>query len=155
MRVMSMLVGLMALALIAGCGGGDDDESSDGDSTATAAATTSSGGSGSGGGDTVDVAAFSMPLPAGAVHENIRTDIGIQLFYPMDDYDEIVAFFEDWTDSEPETYERFDRTNPIGVGWVWLDDSTPQQRTIDVQQSLDAGSFGIVTWVQVADEKTP
>lgn len=152
-----MLVGVIALALIAGCGGGDDDdESSDGDSGATVAATTSSGGSGSGGGDTVEIEPFSMPLPPGVVHESSRTDIGVLLFYPADDYDEIVAFFDEWTDSELEEYERFEKEDVVGVGWVWLDDATPQNRTIDVIKDFDGrGNFGTVTWVLVADEKTP
>lgn len=130
MRLKWMLVSLVAVAVIAGCGGGNN-----------------AGG---------DIVPFTMPLPSDAVHENFRADTAIQLFYPAEDYDSIVAFFDDWTASEPETYERFDRTDPTGVGWVWLDDSTAQNRTIDIEKDFDGGNnFGIVTFVQVVDEKTP
>lgn len=159
MRFKWLAASLIAVAVIGGCGGGDGDGGDDsaaggGDTTATVEP---SGGSESDGrGEAIDVAPFTMPLPPGAVHENFRTEIGIQLFYPTDDYDDIIAFFEDWTEAEPEAYERFDRDEPIGVSWIWLDGATTQNRTIDVQKTLDGGNnFGSVTWVQIADEKTP
>jgi hypothetical protein len=151
-----MLVGVIALVLVAGCGGGDDDDGSSDDAAAGTAVATSSGGSGSDGGDTVEIEPFSMALPGGVIAEISRTDIGMQLYYPADDYDEVVKFFDDWTDAEPEEYERLEKSDVVGVGWVWLDGATTQNRTIDVIKDFDGGNnFGTVTWVLVADEKAP
>jgi len=156
MRLNWLWIPLLVAALIAGCGGGDDDEPSGGGSDPTAAATTASSGSGSGGGDTGEIAPFSMPLPPGAVRENFRSEIGIQLFYPAEDYDAIVAFFDAWTDAESDEYERFERADPAATNWVWLDGASTQNRSIDVIKDQDGGNnFGTVTFVQIADEKAP
>ena len=119
-RVVGLLVAL-AIVGVSGCGGDDDADSEPADVEATnpdtadtgdaadSGDTTDAGDAGdAGGGSDGDAAAdaagddFPIPAPDGVVLDalvdaGIQTDGQRQLYYPDDDVDRLVAFYDDWT----------------------------------------------------------
>lgn len=129
----ALAAALVTASALAGCGSGDDEpaapeagESAD-DGGAVDAGADDGGGSGGdsggddGGGDDPGAGGsdrpasvrddYPIPFPPGWVFD-ILGDIGMeetsgaQLLYPNDAYDEVVAFYDDWFESQPEEYGR-------------------------------------------------
>jgi hypothetical protein len=112
-----LIVGIVAVALLVSCGDGDDETSP------TAPATSGSVGTAgeADGGDTPAPAAGDLPTGAGedfpiAIPDGWVVDFhgrsgltvarAVQVYYPADDFDRIVAFYDDWTEGQPDEYTR-------------------------------------------------
>lgn len=114
-----MLVIIAAIALVlAGCGddSGDDAAPSEGGDAGTSDTGASNGGSDDTGADdagdggnvgSADDADISIPIAPGAVLD-VLADAGIpiagqrQLYYPVDQFDALVAFYDEYTSGEGE-----------------------------------------------------
>lgn len=122
-------VSLVLAMVIAGCGGSDEGAPT----TQGSGQTADNGGDGGGGGDdgtndggdTAPPAAsgdgpvgtdedFPVPVPAGweidiygeLAEQAGIVNSGVQVLYPADDFDSIIAFYDDWTTSQPAEYSR-------------------------------------------------
>lgn len=150
-------VGLLASLALLGCGGGDDDdagsdsatkESSSPDAGATAADTgtdadTDSAGSspavvveGDGASDDFPIAApDGVVLDANAA---VGLDMASQrhLLYPNDDFDRVVAFYDDWTSQNGE-WSRVDSEGKVFYQFA----STDEIRSITVSPDFDPGAM--------------
>jgi hypothetical protein len=102
---------LVVLVTVAtGCGGSGEDVAS----TAPSSDGSQTGDAGSAGGSGLpDSAADDIPVdvPDGweidLLGEIGMTDTtGVQLLYPADDFDRVVGFYDDWTESQDEEYIR-------------------------------------------------
>mgnify|MGYP003116649691 CR=1 FL=1 len=117
----------LALAPLAACSSGDDEPAADAD--VDAPATEDGGGAGdddggAGAADDQGSAArpgsdrpdsvrddYPVPFPSGW-ELDIQGDIGMtdassaQLLYPNDAYDDIVAFYDDWVEAQPDEFAR-------------------------------------------------
>jgi hypothetical protein len=96
----------LAISPLTGCRG--DDDAADAGETGPDGDGDSEGSSGaSSGGGSVDVGDFSIPAPDGLLLDALA-DAGIamdsqrQLFYENDDFDRIVAFYDEWTGQNGE-----------------------------------------------------
>ncbi len=116
------------MLLLAGCGDDDDDADASGDAADTEQVDAGDGGSdtgdddastGGGGGEPADLGDFPIPAPSDAT-EVTRTEaegtVAVTLSVPVDSFDEVVAFYEDWT-AESGSFQRIDAEGG-GVSWV-------------------------------------
>lgn len=132
------------MLLLAGCGDDDDDASSDADAADTEQVDTGDGASDTGGGEPVDLGDFPIPAPPGSA-EIDRTEaqgaVAVTLTVPVDSYDDVVAFYDDWTASGDGSYQRID-AEAGGVSWIGVD-SGDVPRTIVLSAPLegDAETF--------------
>lgn len=109
--LLAAFVALVAIAL-AGCGGSSDDdptstttESSNGSAGTDDSSNTSSSGETAG----VDLGTFSIPSPPGglSVTTNELDDLTAHLVtVPADQFDAVVAFYDDWTEASSDDYQR-------------------------------------------------
>jgi hypothetical protein len=127
---LTALATLILVTSLVACGGDDDDPGGDsnggsgGDPTANA---TSNSGSGSVGatpppssGDRPSGAGedFPVPIPDGWVID-VNGSIGlvvtnnIQVLYPLDRFESLVDFYDQWTADEPDEYVRIESDNGI------------------------------------------
>ncbi|MDJ0771199.1 MAG: hypothetical protein QNJ12_20595 [Ilumatobacter sp.] len=163
----------LALVGVAGCGGDDDDAGSDpadaeasgsdaggdggddstdaggdssggaGDSDDAGGAVDSSGSADTGGGD------FPIPAPDGLILDAL-VDAGIpmdsqrQLYYPNDDFDRLVAFYDDWISQNGE----WARTEVEGsVIYQSFDDDRIRQISITPDEDPGAQAEGPAIFV--------
>ncbi len=153
---------LAALSLLLGaCGGGDDTTSGDAAATVDDGGESAppdagdggeSGGSSDGGSDVADDD-FPIPRPDGLVLD-VLADSGIpspgqrQLYYDGDDFDRVVAFYDDWTAED----EGWTRNESAGIV-VFSGSDTERIRTISITPDHDPGAQadGPVTYVLLID----
>lgn len=140
------------LIVLAGCSSGDDTTSAEIDSETPAVDdTVDQGGDeqadeGDSGG-TLDLAQTTIPFPDGVTFELSRTESGLTLYYPPEDGDRIISFYDDWTSSEPDSYERAEPSED-GTLWTFVSESGEDLRIISVEQNFDGGqNFGTITFV--------
>lgn len=133
MRLTTKFAVLVVLAVVVGaCGSGDDggapttsEQGQESDATTDGGTGENSGGDDSPGAGALGESAlpasvpadFPIAIPAGwqiDYNEEIGLTVGsTRLFYGSEQYDEIVAFYEDWTASQPDEYQRIE--SDIGV----------------------------------------
>lgn len=126
-RRVALAAVVLAAALLAGCSSGDDEPAA-ADSTEPATSDAHSGGVASEGGDTDAGGRDAVVSPGSGRPESVREDYpvpfpagweidiqgeigmtntsGAQLLYPNDRYDDVVAFYDDWFESQPEEFAR-------------------------------------------------
>lgn len=122
--------------VVAGCGSGDE-------GAATTQATNQSvddggdddgdgGDEGEGGGDSAPSASgtafpegidedFLVPVPAGweidiyeeLAEQGVTVSAGVQVLYPNDDFDRIIAFYDDWTEQDSVDHVRSEAGDTI------------------------------------------
>ena len=124
----------LAALLLAGCGD-DDDASADTDAADTEQVDADDGasasgdddatsGGGGGGGEPADLGDFPIPAPPGST-EIARTEVegivAVTLSVPVDSYDDVVAFYDDWTAADADEYQRVGAESG-GVSWVRTSD---------------------------------
>ena len=163
-RVQTALA-LMALLASTGCGGDADDGGAA--ATTTPAATVNDGtvaATEPGGGDDADGATstdgsgdgadFSIPAPDGLVLDAL-VDAGLdipgqrQLYYPDEDFDRVVAFYDDWTGQEGE----WARTEVEGVVvYQQVDGEAIRIITITPDEDAGAQAPGPLTFVLLVGE---
>lgn len=140
MKPSKLLAVLFVLVLIAtACGGGDDNGSTanpDSDQT-SGNEETSDGGSDEGdggedGGDSAPSASgtafpegidedFLVPVPAGweidiyeeLAEQGVTLSGGVQVLYPNDDFDRIIAFYDEWTEQDTVDHVRSEVADTI------------------------------------------
>lgn len=150
---------LVALIVLAGCSSGGDGESADAASdTPTADDSDGDGGAdeGSDQGDgsadsspTSDLAETPIPFPDGVTFELARTEAGLSLYYPAEDADRLIAFYDEWTSAESDPYERLE-PSATSTSWSYVSESDATLRIIAIEQNFDGGgNFGTVTSVQL------
>lgn len=152
---------LAALTLLLGACGGDDDSASGDAATADdggdsgssdAGASAVVGDSGDRNSDAADDD-FPIPRPDGLVLDALA-DSGIpspgqrQLYYEADDFDRVVAFYDDWT-VEDGGWTRAESSGNV----VFSGSDTERVRTISITPDHDAGAQadGAVTYVLLID----
>ncbi len=155
----------LAILAVAGCGGDDDDaesepadveaSDSDGGDASDGASDANDDGIGSGGasddGGSADAggADFPIPAPDGLLLDAlVDAGIGIegqrQLYYPNDDFDRIVDFYDDWTDQNGE----WARTEVEGtVVYQSLDSDGIRQISVTPDEDPGAQAEGPATFV--------
>jgi hypothetical protein len=134
--------------LLAGCSGDDDDTSSE---PAPNEAADESGDGESGGGDTggdaPDLGDVPIPAPPGSVAA-LTTDTGeikvYSLTFDAGDLDAVIAFYDEWTSSQSDEYQRTD-AGAGGVSWVRTSGPADQGRIISVLAPLEGDSIGLAT----------
>ena len=169
-RTRQGMVGVLAaLALVAvvGCGGDDDDAGSDpagaeasgsdadgdgGDDSAESGGDSGgdAGGSSGDSGGSADAGGGDFPIPApdGMILDAL-VDAGIniagqrQLFYPNDDFDRLVAFYDDWTSQNGE----WARTEAAGTVVYQSFDGALRQISITPDEDPGAQADGPATFV--------
>jgi hypothetical protein len=134
------MIGATAAAAVllvgSGCSGDDDaasdaspadvDTGTDGEAGTDDADASSGGSGGSPAGDLPDSVRddFPVAIPEGWTVD-LNAEVGItgggaaHLLYPNDDFDRIVAFYEDWTDAQPDDYSRTDAPTENGEGVIF------------------------------------
>jgi hypothetical protein len=152
-RCLTAVLLIAAVSLVSACGGDSDDSSS----SPTAVATSTEGDSdgdggssdgdsssgGSGGGATVDLGDFPVPLPdwADAVTPNLSNELDVILFtVPLDQQEATVAFYADWTDSQPENYIRSDSASG-GVSFQGEVEAGEEKTIISILAPLEGDDF--------------
>jgi hypothetical protein len=149
------LLSVLAVLGLAACGG-DDDEGSDAAVSGADDADDVSTEAGSGGGDSVDAGGgdFAIPAPDGLVLDAL-VDSGLdmegqrQLYYDSDDFDRVVAFYEDWTSDNGE----WARAEAEGtVTFQGLDGDGIRSITISPDHDPGAQADGPVTFVLLVAE---
>ena len=121
-----LLSSVCCIAVTISCGGGD---APDGDVSgeATPSATVA-----------VEIPDFVIPAPPGAIRVPMHTENQLVLDYPVDDYARIVAFYDEWTGSQEQTFNRV-ASPEAGPGAMWTSDAGDVgQRSIVVALSEDA-----------------
>lgn len=158
---MVVAVGVLAALSLSACGG-DDAASPDTDPPATDVAADSgasdaadNGGPVASGDSSTDTAEddFPIPRPDGLVLDALA-DSGIaspgqrQLYYLADDFDRVVAFYDDWTAGD----DAWTRTESGGIV-VYSGIDTERIRTITITPDHDPGAQadGPVTYVLLID----
>lgn len=142
----------LALLLLAGCGDDDDGAADEAGGAGTEQVDTADVGgdadgdatTGGGGGEAADLGDFPIPAPPGAT-EITRTEaegtVAVTLSVPVDSYDDIVAFYEDWTASEGGSFQRID-AEAGGVSWVGVaSGDAPRSIVLSAPLEGDAETF--------------
>ena len=132
MTTTRLLAVLVALALVASaCGGDDGADTSDSDqATENTSSDNGSGASSPGGGFTTEDARaaavgagaeFPIPIPGGWLldqfaeleEQGATLSGGVALEYANDDFDELVAFYDEWTAAQPDEYVRGEEDDTV------------------------------------------
>lgn len=126
-----LLAVLLVLGLVVSACSSDPDGSAEQDSTATTGPDSGSSGDGDNGGSdqgSSDPGAtarpdsvsdeFDVAIPAGWTRDALgdigMTDTsGVQLIYELDRYDELVAFYDDWTSQQEDEYVRTESATDV------------------------------------------
>lgn len=136
-RRIVVLVAVVGFTVGAGCGG-DDDAETQPDATPTVT-TPSEPEPEDGTGDD-----FPIDAAPGFTASQRVDDGQLQLEYPADDLERVVAFYEDWTDDDDDTFERFDGDDG-SVGWRNDRPRGDGFRAISVAQFVVGSETGVVT----------
>ena len=142
LRGVAALLGLV-IVVGAACSGGDEssvDGSGDSDGSPSVE-TTSVPAVGGEDGD------FPIPLPPGDGVVVFSTAFDRIVNFPQDEFDRLVAFYDDWTASEPDGYERTEASNGA-VEWSSRGDDLTRVRGIIVAPNAP-GPDGAVASVSV------
>lgn len=144
----TLVLAIAAAVILAGCGGDGGSEPTDApstDGTSTQSTTTPSGGTGSGdsGGEASSNAPRDYPLdiPEGDFRD-VHVEVGIpqeslgQLLYAAADFDRIVAFYEDWTASQPDEYAKVETTDMISFVNTGGTESVNIERNYEYQDEV-------------------
>lgn len=139
-----MLSLVVALAFVA-CGGSDDASIGDADPGGDPAATADGGG---GGGDVEATSLGDFPIPGPGVGEAalIADADGAKAYlvtFPADAFDAVQAFYDEWTASQPDTYQRIDAESG-GVSWI-LTSSSDRVRIIVLSPAIEGDSIASVS----------
>jgi hypothetical protein len=155
----------LAIAALAGCG--SDDDAADAEATspdAGSVVSTEPAGGGNGEADgsseassdgSVDAVEFPIPAPQGLVLDALA-DAGIpmdsqrQLYYENDDFDRVVAFYDDWTSRNGE-WSRGEAEGTV----VFQDISGSALQSITIAPNHDPGAQadGPVTFVLLVTDQ--
>jgi len=112
-----VFVALMVL-VVAACSSQDTAETAN-DSGDGGDVTVSTDG---GGGSSVDLPdGLEIPVPDGGEVTTVLDDssyLAVALNYPLDRYDDIVAFYDDYTEGTGEEWNRSESTNDMGDGLI-------------------------------------
>ncbi|MGA7227485.1 MAG: hypothetical protein WBZ40_08255 [Acidimicrobiia bacterium] len=120
-----LLLAIFAILVATGCSSGDDATTTD----ETQGQTTDSGGADDDGGTTSGGAGTSGDLPSSVPDDfpiaipqgweiDIHAEIGLtggvtQLLYSKDEFANIVAFYDDWTGSQPDEYAKTETADRV------------------------------------------
>jgi hypothetical protein len=127
-RLTTTAIVLAAVALV-GCGGDDDDSGADGSSGPAASSDSTAddsaeddrgGGNGAGADAAADLGDFPIPAPPGSTltFTNEIDDITAHtITVPVGQMESAIAFYDDWTASEDDEYQRIVAESG-GVSWV-------------------------------------
>ena len=159
MRPTRFLVAVIAVVALLAGGCGDDDDSpsestgqsdsgADTDDPSSDGATDGGGeSSGAGGGTSVDTSDIAVPLPPGA-DAVARSDSGplslVQFIVPLDQRESTIAFYDDWTESESDEYQRVE-AEAGGVSWQNAVEAGEDHVIIAVLAPLEGDDFVTVT----------
>lgn len=105
------------VTVAAGCGGTADDPTSTTQQSGNTQ--TSAGGSAGGSGAPPSVSDdFAVDIPDGWQIDllgeiGMTNTSGVQLLYPADSFNRIVDFYDDWTESQDDTYTRSDEGDMV------------------------------------------
>ena len=157
MRGRSFLAAGVAVALL-GAGCSDDDSSSGADSTEQADSGSDDGadsnepagdegGSSDGGDSSPGTTDIGIPLPPGA-DAVATTEAGaltvVQFIVPLDQQASTIAFYDDWTASQPDEYQRIE-VDSGGVSWQNAPEPGADGTVIAVLSPLEGDDFVAVT----------
>ena len=139
---MKPLLSALAIAalLLAGCG---DDDDSNAEAADTAELDTTDTG---GGAAAPDLGDFPIPAPPGtteAGRTEVEGNVAIGLTVPVDSYDDVIAFYDGWTDSESDDYQRVEAASG-GVSWIRTSGSDEETRSIMLSAPIEGGVDTIV-----------
>ncbi|MGI9603467.1 MAG: hypothetical protein ACR2QE_16400 [Acidimicrobiales bacterium] len=155
MRIRGAVVGVcVALTALSGCGSSDDtsdpadDAASEPESSEDGQATIADDGD-NGGGESApaDLGDFPIPAPPGGTvtFTNEVDDItAITFSLPPEDFDATVAFYDDWTDSEADEYQRVVAESD-GVSWLRTSGADGTSRIIMVSAASGADDQVLVS----------
>ena len=99
------LLSILAASAPAGCGGQDarlSDAAGEEDPSARAE---------------VEVPDFVIPAPGGALRVLMHTEAQLVVDYPPNELERVVAFYDEWTASQAETYTRLGSGVAESVSW--------------------------------------
>lgn len=150
-RTLPTSVVLVAALTLSGCGGGDDDDTRADDATSAASddqaggdsdddagddagndASDAGSGDSSNGGAAADLGDFPIPAPPNSelVFTNELEDITAHtVTVPIGDFESAIAFYDDWTSSESDDYQRVVAESG-GVIWTRTTGSVDSARNI-------------------------
>ena len=157
-----VVVAVVSMAVLAACGG-DDAETATGDSADSADSSDSSSDANSPSEDSddaptsddnasapTDVSDFSIGVPDGGaviVDTDVEGDRAVVVEYPANDFDRLVEFYQEWTDSEPDEYTR----NEAAAGGVTFQSFGDDRiRSIIVSSVPDGSDTTMITLTDAA-----
>jgi hypothetical protein len=65
----------------------------------------------------VEIPDFTIPAPGGALRVLMHTEAQLVIDYPSDELERVVAFYDEWTASQTETYTRLGSDEEGSVSW--------------------------------------
>lgn len=146
--------GLMILGLVlAGCNGADGGTNAD-VIEAPDSATSTSGDAvgdddaeGGNGAQAPDVEGLTVPLPSSA--EAVATSEAgplaiVQFIVPLDEQQATIAFYDDWTGSQSDDYQRTESESG-GVSWQNAPVTGAEKHVISVLSPIEGDDFVVVT----------
>jgi hypothetical protein len=109
--------------------------------------TSADGGSSDGSQSNAEVPGISVPLPPGA-DAVTTTESGpltvVQFIVPLDQREATVAFYDDWTESQPDAYQRVE-AEAGGVSWQDAPEIGAERTIIALLAPLEGDDFVTVT----------
>ena len=137
---------LAILLVLTACGGGQDTggDGADDNSEESVAASGDTGDEPSES-DSADLGDFPIPAPPVGEAALSSDSGGVKVYtitFPADQYDTVVAFYDDWTNSQPGDYSR---TEAESGGVSWLLDSETDAVIIAASPPLEGDDIAFVT----------
>ena len=119
MRLSTIPACLVLAGVLASCGGGD--------SGTDVAADSNTGDAPQPSVVTADLGDFPIPVAPGVIEILGRPPM-VLLSYPLEDFDRVSQFYEDWVADQPQEYQRVDASETLGpeikaLSWVTADGS--------------------------------
>jgi len=131
MRLSTLPASLALAGVLVACGGGDSGTDS--------AAVPSGGEASAAPAMMADMADFPIPAAPGAI-EILGGAPTYWISYPLEDYDRVAQFYEDWVAGQSEEYQRVDASETLGPeikGLSWFTSDGSRMITVAEEEEAD------------------
>ena len=91
----------------------------------------------------VEIHAFTIPAPPGAIRVPLYTDEQLFIDYPVDDYARIVAFYDEWTAVQGQTFRRVEGPD-AEPGTMWTNDALDISIVVGLSEDAAGEIIGVV-----------